>query len=98
MSTLSNLIKFGGKSTTKQREYKMNIITSMTLDEMLVVIKEFISKDPKVLYVDENGKSSFRSPSRVDMVTSLFEDVAIDEILRVSPRIAEKFGEKEKLN
>ena len=92
MSTmLSKLFVSGGKGDSQQKEFKLNVLNSMTLEELDNIVKIFLSKDPKIQYVDHKGKVCSRDPTRGDMVINLFDNVEIDEILRNCKRVADKF-------
>jgi len=75
----------------KKRENKMKILRAMTNNELMRVARKYISKNPKVEYETNTGKTKTRTPNRQELTDALLTRVPIDNIFDSIPRIKKKF-------
>lgn len=78
------------KDLRKRKKDKLRVLMSLTNKELSLVVRKFISSNPKIQMVSESGKITFRKPNRGEMVDGILQRVALASVFFAIPRIDPK--------
>lgn len=90
MDFFKSLINKKPKYTQDQLKL-LQVIKFLSLKELDKITREYISPDPKVIYVDGDGINKTRKPNRNDYEKAILNKLAFESVLKIYPELKDKY-------